>query len=65
MHEQDKFDILFEKRYINFICETLKENIGTSIETEESNVGSEIIKFISDLVSYQEFNEKKVAFYFI
>ncbi|RNA08861.1 hypothetical protein BpHYR1_028592, partial [Brachionus plicatilis] len=61
LHEQDKFDILFEKRYINFICETLKENIGTSIETEESNVGSEIIKFISDLVSYQEFNEKKAV----
>lgn len=63
MHEQDKFDILFEKRFINFICEKLRENIGATVEIEQSDIAKKIVNLISNLVNHEEFNQKKVCFF--
>ncbi|CAF0711900.1 unnamed protein product [Brachionus calyciflorus] len=61
LNNQDKFDIVFEKSFINFICEKLKENINNPIDdSDETQEIKDVIKLISDLTGCSDFVEKKI-----
>ena len=61
LHEEEKIEILFEKRYFNYVFEKLRNSQNDLIAdgTTDSEVDS-ILHSISHVLNFQQFYEDKV-----
>ena len=69
-YEHEKFEILFEKCYLNHVCQSLKSLIGQQVNelmpdgthSPETSQMSQLIRLVTDLTSYDSFNQNQVCF---
>jgi hypothetical protein len=69
-YEHEKFEILFEKCYLNHVYQNLKSLIGQQVNefmpdgslSPETSDMSQLIRLVTDLTGHDSFNQNKVCF---
>ena len=58
LYEQDKFEILFEKKYLENVLKRLEAFLDKRIESSDP----ELVRLVSDLVSHKDLYSELVSF---